>query len=84
MFEGATSEQALAILAAARQVVQLIHDPMDPRSGRGNGVVVAAGRLLFRPSVEIDVDALARIEPHELARAIGSGPSRAHWTRSSS
>jgi len=77
MFEGASSEQARAILAAARQVVQLEPDPMDPRSGRGNGVVVAAGRLLFRPSVEIDVHALPRIEPQELARAIGTNQNLA-------
>lgn len=72
MFETATSAQALAILAAARQVVQLVADPMDLRSGRGDGVVVAAGRLLFRPSVDIDADALPRIEPQELARAISA------------
>lgn len=72
MFEVATNEQALAILSAARRVVQLVPDPMDPRSGRGDGVVVAAGRLLFRPAVDVDIDALPRIEPQELARAIGA------------
>lgn len=71
MFEGATGEQAAAILAAAHQVVQAVSDPDDPRSGRGDGLVVAAGRLLFTPSVFVDPAALGRIEPQDLARAVG-------------
>lgn len=71
MFEGATGEQANAILAAAHQVVQSIPVSTDPRSGRGDGVVIAAGRLLFTPPVDVDPAALARIEPQELARAVG-------------
>lgn len=72
MFEDATHEQACAILAAAHRVVRHATDPADPRSGRGDGVVVAAGRLLFRPAVDVEVGALPRIEPQDLARAVGS------------
>ena len=72
MFEQATSEQAHAILAAAHRVVQHIGNPADPRSGRGDGVVLAAGQLLFRPAVHVEPAALPRIEPQELARAIGA------------
>jgi hypothetical protein len=72
MFEGATLDQAHAVLAAAHQVVQQVPDASDPRSGRGDGVVVAAGRILFTPSVDVDPASLPRIEPQELARAVGS------------
>ncbi|QYL28791.1 hypothetical protein TM48_03170 [Mycobacterium shottsii] len=71
VFEDASAEQARAILAAAHCVTQQTIDPADPRSGRGEGVVVAAGRLLFRPAVEIEPSGLGRIEPQELARAVG-------------
>jgi hypothetical protein len=71
VFEGATAEQAYAILAAAHRVVQHVANPADPRSGRGDGVVVAAGRLLFRPAVDVDLSTLPRIEPRDLARAVG-------------
>lgn len=71
MFEGATDEQAHAVLAAAHQVVQAVPDPADPRSGRGDGIVVAAGRLLFSPPVDVDPATLPRIEPQDLARAVG-------------
>ncbi len=71
VFEGATGEQAHAILSAARQVVPTMPDETDPRSGRGDGLVVAAARLLFTPAVEIDPVALPRIKPQELARAVG-------------
>lgn len=71
MFEDATDEQACAILAAAHRVVQHVCDAADPRSGRGDGVVVAAGRLLFRPAVQVELSALPRIEPQDLARAVG-------------
>jgi hypothetical protein len=72
VFEGATTEQALAVLAAAHRVVQQVLDPADPRSGRGDGVVVAAGRLLFTPEVFVDPKALPRIEPQDLGKAIGA------------
>ncbi|WP_205873087.1 hypothetical protein [Mycobacterium camsae] len=72
MFEDANQEQALGILAAAHRVVRHVRDPDDPRSGRGDGVVVAAGRLLFRPAVDVEPAALPRIEPQDLARAVGS------------
>jgi hypothetical protein len=72
MFEGASAEQAHAILAAANRVVQQVPAPGDPRSGRGDGVVVAAGRLLFHPAVHVELDTLPRIEPQELARAVGA------------
>ncbi|MHA7653595.1 hypothetical protein ACX9NE_27865 [Mycobacterium sp. ML4] len=72
VFEEATPAQAHAILAAAHRVVQHITDPTDPRSGRGDGLVVAAGLMLFRPAVQVEVSALPRIEPQELARAVGS------------
>ncbi|RFZ05475.1 hypothetical protein DSM43518_04044 [Mycobacterium marinum] len=49
VFEDASAEQARAILAAAHCVTQQTIDPADPRSGRGEGVVVAAGRLLLAP-----------------------------------
>lgn len=71
MFEGATTEQVHAILAAANQVVQKVGDADDPRSGRGAGVVVAAGRLLFTPGVDVDPLTLPRIEPQELGQAVG-------------
>jgi hypothetical protein len=71
VFEGATTEQAHAILAAAHRVVEVVHDDADPRSGRGDGVVIAAGRLLFTPHVDVDPTALPRIEPQDLARAVG-------------
>lgn len=72
MFETASTEQALAILAAARGVVQLAAVPGDPRSGRGDGVVIAAGRLLFRPALDVEPAALEPIEPQDLGRAVGS------------
>lgn len=72
MFEGATAEQARAILAAAYTVVQHAVDPDDPRSGRGDGVVLAASRLLFTPAVTVEPADLPRIEPRELARAVGA------------
>lgn len=71
MFEGATQDQVLAILAAAHGVVQRTLDPDDPRSGRGDGIVVAAGRLLFTPAVVVEPAALPRIEPQDLGRAVG-------------
>lgn len=71
MFEGATAEQAYAVLAAAHRVVQTVPDVDDPRSGRGDGLVLAAGRLLFSPPVTVDPTSLPRIEPHDLARAVG-------------
>jgi hypothetical protein len=71
VFEGATTEQAHAVLAAAHQVVQAVTDPADPRSGRGDGVVIAAGRLLFTPAVDVVPGELGRIEPQDLARAVG-------------
>lgn len=72
MFDGATTDQAHAILAAAHRVVQTSTDPDDPRSGRGTGVVIAAGRLLFTPTVHVDPSGLPRIEPHQLALAVGA------------
>lgn len=72
MFEGAAAEQAHAILAAAHRVVQLVHDGADPRSGRGDGVVIAAGRLLFTPPVDVDPQTLPHIEPQDLAKAVGA------------
>ena len=71
MFEQATTEQAHAVLAAAHRVVRTGPPADDPRSGRGDGVVIAAGRLLFTPAVEVDVRTLPRIEPQDLARAVG-------------
>ena len=72
MFEGANAEQAHAVLAAAHRVVNDRANPDDPRSGRGDGVVVAAGRLLFAPALTVDVASLPRIEPQDLAKAVGS------------
>lgn len=72
MFTGASDEQVHAILAAAHRVTQAVRNPADPRSGRGDGIVVAAGRILFTPSVTVDPAALPRIEPQELARVVGS------------
>jgi hypothetical protein len=72
VFDAATPEQGHAILAAAHRVVQQVGIPGDPRSGRGDGVVAAAGRLLFRPAIDVDLSALPRIEPQDLARAVGS------------
>jgi hypothetical protein len=72
MFEGATAEQSHAVLAAAHQVVQLVRDPSDPRSGRGDGMVIAAGRILFTPAVYVEPDTLPKIEPQDLARAVGA------------
>jgi hypothetical protein len=72
VFEGASQEQVLAVLAAAHGVVQQTLDPGDPRSGRGDGVVVAAGRLLFAPAVTVEPSELPRIEPQALGRAVGS------------
>jgi hypothetical protein len=77
MFESATDEQAYAILAAAHQVVQQVPVTTDPRSDRGNGVVVAAGRLLFTPSVDVTPADLPRIEPQDLARTVGGDPDLA-------
>ena len=59
------------MLAAAHRVVQAVTDRGRPRSGRGDGVVVAAGRLLFTPAVDVDPGELARIEPQDLAKAVG-------------
>lgn len=72
MFEGATAEQAHAVLAAAHHVVQAMPDDTDSRSGRGEGVVVAAGRLLFTPAIDVAPATLPRIEPQELSRAGGA------------
>jgi hypothetical protein len=71
VFESATAEQAHVILAAAHRVVQRVPVPGDGRSGRGDGVVVAAGQLLFRPPLLVEPGALPRVEPQELARAVG-------------
>jgi hypothetical protein len=71
MFETATADQAHAILAAAHQVVRLVPSDTDPRVGRGDGVVTAAGLLLFQPAVGVDPGALPRIEPQDLARVVG-------------
>lgn len=60
------------MLAAAHRVVQSVPVEGDPRSGRGDAVVVAAGRLLFTPSVDVDPKGLPRIEPQDLAKAVGS------------
>jgi hypothetical protein len=64
MFEGATAEQAHAVLAGAHEVVK--------GTGKGDGVVVAAGGILFRPAVDVDPATLPRIEPQELARVVGA------------
>lgn len=75
-FEGATGEQAYAILAAANQVVQSIPVSTDLRSGRGDGVVIAAGRALFTPPVDVDPAALPRIGRHFTERkGLPEGPS---------
>lgn len=71
MFAEATPDQALAVLGAARAVVDAIPDPDDARSGRGNALLVAAGRLLFRPAVDVDPVALDPVEPEALAAAVG-------------
>ncbi|ULE35695.1 hypothetical protein K3G64_12950 [Mycobacterium sp. IDR2000157661] len=72
MLESATESQAYAILAAAHDVVQRVPVTTDPRSGRGDGVVVAAGRLLFTPPVDVTPADLPRTDPQELARAVGA------------
>ncbi len=72
MFEGATTEQVYAILSAAHRVVQLVPVAGDPRSGRGDALVVAAGRLMFTPAVVVDPEDLAPIEPQDLAKAVGA------------
>jgi hypothetical protein len=71
VFEGATTEQVHAILSAAHRVVQLVPVAGDPRSGRGDALVVAAGRLMFSPAVVVDPKDLAPIEPQDLAKAVG-------------
>jgi hypothetical protein len=71
VFEGASTEQVYAVLAAAHRVVQHVRVDSDPRSGRGDGIVVAAGKLMFQPPVVVDVTTLPRIEPQDLARAVG-------------
>ena len=72
MFEGATTEQAYAILAAAQRVIQSVLNPDDPRSGRGTAIVIAAGKLLFTPAVDVDPTTLPHIEPQDLGRAVGA------------
>jgi hypothetical protein len=71
MFLDASAEQAHAVLAAAHRVVQEHPDPEDPRGGRGHAIVVAAGRLLFTPAVEVDPEDLPTMSPQALARAVG-------------
>jgi hypothetical protein len=72
VFEGATTAQVYAVLAAARGVVQTVPVEGDSRSGRGDGLVTAAGRLLFTPAVAVDPTELPHIEPQDLAKAVGS------------
>jgi len=72
VFEGATTEQAYAILAAAQRVIQSVLNPDDPRSGRGTAIVIAAGKLLFTPAVDVDPTTLPHIEPQDLGRAVGA------------
>jgi len=70
MFASATTEQAIAVLGAARAVVEARPDT-DPRSGLGRAMVVASGRLLFHPPVELDPDSLPLVGPEALAASIG-------------
>jgi len=75
VFVEATPDQALAVLGAARAVIEQHVDHDDPRSGRGAALLVAAGRLLFRPPVEVDIDrieALVPASPEALATAVGA------------
>ncbi len=71
MFAAATPDQALAVLGAARAVVDVIPHPSDSRSGLGDVLLVAAGRLLFRPPADVDPAALVPVGPEALAVAIG-------------
>jgi hypothetical protein len=70
MFVDASPEQALAALGAARAVIDAVPNP-DPRSGLGRALVVAAGRLLFDPPVDVDPVALVPVGPEALASAVG-------------
>jgi hypothetical protein len=71
VFAEATPDQALAVLGATRAVVDAIPDPSDARSGRGSALLVAAGRLLFRPAVDVDPTALEPVGPEALAEVVG-------------
>ncbi len=71
MFVHASADQAHAVLGAARAVIEA--EPRhDPRSGRGRALVVAAGRLLFVPAVDVDLDSLEPVTPEALARRVGA------------
>src|SRR5690554_6506993 len=74
MFAGATNDQALAVLGAARAVIE--SRPSDaPRSGLGAALIVAAGRLLSRPPLAVtaeELDALDPVQPERLARLVGT------------
>lgn len=78
MFEQATSEQALAVLGAARAVVDHVPDPDDPRVGRGEALLVAAGALLFEPPVDVDPAALEPVGPEALASIVSGEATRRH------
>jgi hypothetical protein len=71
VFAEATTAQALAVLGAARAVVESHLDPHDLRSGRGDALLVAAGGLLFRPAVVVDPADVVAVTPDALAVAVG-------------
>ncbi len=74
MFAGATTDQALAVLGAAKAVIDT-QPSDDPRSGLGAGLIVAAGRLLFRPPLDVDPDTLDAVDPvppERLAQLVGA------------
>jgi hypothetical protein len=73
MFVAATPDQAIAVLGAARAVIEAT-PRHDPRSGLGAALVVAAGSMLFRPPVIAGPDALDRVSPAALALALGGDP----------
>lgn len=70
MLAGATTDQALAVLGAAKAVIE-VRPPGDQRSGLGAALIVAAGRLRFHPPVDVDPESLERVPPERLARVVG-------------
>jgi hypothetical protein len=70
MLAGATTEQAVAVLGAAKAVIEP-RPTGDARSGLGAALIVAAGRLLFRPPVDVARQAIHPVSPERLRYLVG-------------
>lgn len=69
MFLDASHDEARAILGAMRAVTRAGRGETDV-AGRGHALLHAAGRIVFRPPLDVDPQSLERCSPRELAQRL--------------